>query len=81
MTTTQMLPIKVVFIIEHCFNQFYQEGIGMLKEKNMTLLKFCDDICSISYCYAVKIYHGQHSSNIVMPFLTSRTIVGLQSNI
>ncbi len=37
-------------------------------------LKFCDDICGISYCYAVKIYHGQHSSNIVMPFLTSRTI-------
>ncbi len=26
-----------------------------------------------------KIYHRQHSSNIVMTFLTSRTIVGLQS--
>ncbi len=29
-------------------------------------------------CFAVKIYHGQHSSNIVITFLTSRTIVGLQ---
>ncbi len=38
-------------------------------------------ICSISYCFAVKIYHGQHSSNIVITFLTSRTIVGLQTNI
>ncbi len=32
-------------------------------------------------CFAVKIYHGQHSSKIVITFLTSRTIVGLQTNI
>ncbi len=44
-------------------------------------LKMCGDICGISYCFAVKIYHGQHSSNIVITFLTSRTIVGLQTNI
>ncbi len=44
-------------------------------------LKFCGDICGISYSFAVKIYHGQHSSNIVITFLTSRTIVGLQTNI
>ncbi len=34
-----------------------------------------------SYCFAVKIYHRQHSSKIVMTFLTSRTIVGFQTNI
>ncbi len=27
-------------------------------------------ICGISYCLAVKIFHGQHSSNIVITFLT-----------
>ncbi len=37
-------------------------------------------IC-VSYCFAVKIYHRQHSSNIVMTFLTARPIVGLQTNI
>ncbi len=47
----------------------------------VTFLKICGDICSISYCFAVKIYHGQHSSNIVITFLTSRTILGLQTNI
>ncbi len=25
-------------------------------------------ICGISYCFAVKIYHGQHSSNIFYNF-------------
>ncbi len=44
-------------------------------------LKICSNICGISYCFAVKIYHRQHSFNIVMTFLTSRTIVGLQTNI
>ncbi len=44
-------------------------------------LQICSDICGISYCFAVKIYHGQHSSNIVITFLTSRTIVRLQTNI
>ncbi len=39
-------------------------------------LKIC-----VSYCFAVKIYHRQHSFNIVMTFLTSRTIVGLQTSI
>ncbi len=24
-------------------------------------LKICGDICGISYCFSVKIYHGQHS--------------------
>ncbi len=45
------------------------------------LLKICGEICDISYCFAVKTYHGQHSSNIVIMFLTLRTIVGLQANI
>ncbi len=44
-------------------------------------LKICSEICGISYCLAVKICHGQHASNIVITFLTSRTIVGLQINI
>ncbi len=39
-------------------------------------LKIC-----VSYCFAVKIYHRQHSSNIVMTFLTSRPILGLQTSI
>ncbi len=39
-------------------------------------LKIC-----VSYCFAVKIYHRQHSSSIVMTFLTSRPIVGLQTSI
>ncbi len=39
------------------------------------------NICEISCCFAVKIYHGQHYSNVVITFLTSRTIVGLQINI
>ncbi len=39
------------------------------------------NICDISCCFAVKIYHGQHYSNVVITFLTSRTIVGLQINI
>ncbi len=47
----------------------------------VAFLKICSDICGISYCFAVKICHGQHSSNIVITFLTSRTIVGLQTNI
>ncbi len=47
----------------------------------VAFLKICIDICGISYCFAVKIYHGQHSSNMVITFLTSRTIVGLQTNI
>ncbi len=44
-------------------------------------LKICGDICGISYCFTVKIYHGQHSSNIAITFVTSRTIIGLQNNI
>ncbi len=47
----------------------------------VAFLKICSNNCGISYCFAVKIYHRQHSSNIVMTFLTSRTIVGLQTNI
>ncbi len=47
----------------------------------VAFLKICGDICGISYCFAVKIYHGQHSSNIDITFLTSRTIIGLQTNI
>ncbi len=39
-------------------------------------LKIC-----VSYCFAVKIYHRQHSSNIVMTFLTWRPVVGLQTSI
>ncbi len=40
-------------------------------------LKICCNICGISYCFAVKIYHRQHSSNI----LTLVIFVGLQTNI
>ncbi len=47
----------------------------------VAFLKICSDICGISYCFAVKIYHRQHSSNTVIHFLISRTIVGLQANI
>ncbi len=34
----------------------------------VAFLKICGDTCGISYCFAVKIYHGQHSSNIVITF-------------
>ncbi len=44
-------------------------------------LKTCGDIFGISYCFALKIYHGQHFSNIVITFMTSRTIIWLQTNI
>ncbi len=44
-------------------------------------LKICSDICGNFDSFAVKIYHRQHSSNIVIAFLTSRTIVGLQNKI
>ncbi len=44
-------------------------------------LKICGDICAISNCFSVKIYHGQHSSNFVITFLTLRTIAGLQNSI
>ncbi len=47
----------------------------------VAFLKICGDICGISYCFSVKIYHGQHSSNIVITIVTSRTIIGLQTSI
>ncbi len=52
-----------------------------ITDLSVAFLKICDDTCGISYCFAVKIYHGQHSSNIVITFLTWRIIVGLQTNI
>ncbi len=47
----------------------------------LRLVSIYSDIWGISYSFAVKIYHGQHSCNIVMTFLTLRTIVGLQTKI
>ncbi len=85
LTPGLMLPRSAHFvglpslISPYRISQDFSDFCGLKLKFCSSFSQICGDICAISNCFSVKIYHGQHSSNFVITFLTLRTIAGLQN--